>query len=320
MGDYYVCSGRSVLEIHSQHSHQEGLRRCQRRHLPTSTNEELETVCCCLACIGDGRWQKKRNFRESIDLRVNLRDLDTRICKRFGVQGPLPHIHSPKQRIIVFTDAPVKVADPDVEIVDTTRMLSFHRSRKRIKKFLTKKCATIADGGIIKKIPRCLGPQPNKMSKFPSLFEIDDLQEAITSCRRRCQWKLKKDLTLSAIVGHSNMSSIQLFENIQAAIEILGPVLQKWKKLQSLVLKSSMGHPFFIFKRDISSNPEQWMPQVRGHYSAAGSHRTVHRPTYHMGYWRRRWWYHWNHETKTGHGHAKKKTARLMARKHKKDR
>eukprot|EP01119_Soliformovum_irregulare_P004189 TRINITY_DN1519_c0_g2_i2.p1 TRINITY_DN1519_c0_g2~~TRINITY_DN1519_c0_g2_i2.p1 ORF type:complete len:256 (-),score=38.58 TRINITY_DN1519_c0_g2_i2:3-770(-) len=242
----------------------------------------------------------------------SLRDLDVTRCKRFSIRGSLPHIHSPRQRIIVF-----KNADPNVEILDSTSMLSFRKSRKRIKKFLTKKCVTIADHQMIRRVPRLLGPQPNKMGKFPSLFDISDIHEAIDSCRRNCQWRLKRDLTLSAIVGHSDMSSIQLFENVQAAIELLSPVLQNWQKLQSLVLKSSMGHPYFIFRRTSLSNPEKWMPKVRGHYSAVGSHRdrTVE-------HWKRPRWSHrrWPHVGVPGKGHAKKKTSRMLARKYKKDR
>lgn len=195
--------------------------------------------------------EKKRNFQETIELQIGLKNYDTKKDKRFAGSVKLPHVPRPNMKVAILGNA-VHIAEAEklgVEKYDVDALKKFNKQKKPIKKFAKKYDAFLASDTIIKTIPRILGPGLNKAGKFPTLLAAsDDMDDKIKELQSTVKFQLKKVLCMSASVGHVNMPETEVTANTVLAVNFLVSLLKKhWQNVKSLHLKSTMGKPKRIF-------------------------------------------------------------------------
>lgn len=95
-------------------------------HLRTSIIKVLE-----------GSKEKKREFLETIELQIGLKNYDPQKDKRFAGNIKLPHIPRPKMRICVLGDAfhCEKSAALGIDHKNADGLKNFNKNKKLIKKF-----------------------------------------------------------------------------------------------------------------------------------------------------------------------------------------
>ncbi|KAK9467695.1 ribosomal protein L1-like protein [Lipomyces arxii] len=194
---------------------------------------------------------KKRNFLETVELQIGLKNYDTQRDKRFSGTVKLPQVPRPNMTICVFGDAHdvdrAKHIGIDAMSVDDLKKLN--KNKKLIKKLAKKYNAFVASEVLIKQVPRLLGPQLSKAGKFPTpVSHNDDLYGKITEVRSTIKFQLKKVLCLAVAVGNVGMDEDQLVTQIMIASNFLVSLLKKhWQNVGSLTIKSSMGPSFRIY-------------------------------------------------------------------------
>ena len=113
---------------------------------------------------------KKRNFLETVELQVGLKNYDPQRDKRFSGSLKLPICPRPNMSVCIFGDAfdvdRAKSCGVDAMSVDDLKKLN--KNKKLIKKLSKKYNAFIASEVLIKQVPRLLGPQLSKAGKFPT--------------------------------------------------------------------------------------------------------------------------------------------------------
>lgn len=195
--------------------------------------------------------QKKRNFLETIELQIGLKNYDPQRDKRFSGTIKLPAVPRPNMTICVFGDAVdvdrAKGCGVDAMSVDDLKKLN--KNKKLIKKLAKKYNAFIASEAMIKQIPRLLGPGLSKAGKFPTpVSHSEDLASKITDVKSTIKFQLKKVLCLAVAVGHVDMDENQITQQIMLASNFLVSLLKKhWQNVGSLVIKSTMGPAFRIY-------------------------------------------------------------------------
>lgn len=116
--------------------------------LPTATvREAVEAI---LAESAD----KKRNFQETIELQIGLKNYDTKKDKRFAGSVKLPHCPRPNMKVAILGNA-VHVTEAEklgVDKYDVDALKKFNKQKKPIKKFAKKYNAFLASDTIIKTI------------------------------------------------------------------------------------------------------------------------------------------------------------------------
>lgn len=188
---------------------------------------------------------KKRNFLETVELQVGLKNYDPQRDKRFSGSLRLPNVPRPNMTICIFGDAfdcdRAKGLAIDAMSVDDLKKLN--KNKKLIKKLAKKYTAFIASESLIKKVPRLLGPQLSKLGKFPTpVAHTDDLYTKVSDVRSTIKFQLKKVLCLAVAVGHVEMEEEVLISQVLMAVNFLVSLLKKkWQNVGSLVVKSSMG-------------------------------------------------------------------------------
>lgn len=195
--------------------------------------------------------EKQRNFLETIELQVGLKNYDPQRDKRFSGTLKLPGVPRPNMSICVFGDAVdcdrAKGAGVDSMSVDDLKKLN--KNKKLIKKLAKKYNAFVASEVLIKQIPRLLGPGLSKAGKFPTpVSHNEDLVTKINDVKSTIRFQLKKVLCLAVAVGHVEMEEEQIVTHVMLASNFLVSLLKKhWQNVGSLVIKSTMGPAFRIY-------------------------------------------------------------------------
>merc|ERR1712080_249806 len=111
-----------------------------------------------------GAEEKKRNFNETVELQIGLKNYDPQRDKRFSGTIRLPHIPRPRMSICILADAAdidrAKLIELEYMSVDDLKKLN--KNKKLAKKY----DAFLASEALIKQIPRLLGPGLSKAGKF----------------------------------------------------------------------------------------------------------------------------------------------------------
>jgi len=188
---------------------------------------------------------KKRNFVETIELQVGLKDYDTQRDKRFSGTIVLPNVPRERMKICVLGDAVHCEAAQRIEMpfksIDDLKKLN--KNKKMVKKLAKSADAFLASQAVIPQIPRLLGPGLNKAGKFPTMITAnDDLEQKATEIRSTVKFQLKKVLCLGVAVGNVAMTPEQLRTNCLMSINFLVSLLKKnWNNVKTLHIKSTMG-------------------------------------------------------------------------------
>lgn len=194
---------------------------------------------------------KKRNFLETVELQVGLKNYDPQRDKRFSGSLKLPQVPRPNMTICIFGDAfdvdRAKSVGVDAMSVDDLKKLN--KNKKLIKKLAKKYNSFIASEVLIKQVPRLLGPQLSKAGKFPTpVSHNDDLYSKVTDVKSTIKFQLKKVLCLAVAIGNVEMDEDVLTNQIMMAANFLVSLLKKnWQNVGSLVIKSTMGPSFRIY-------------------------------------------------------------------------
>merc|ERR1711868_31858 len=220
----------------------------RRKMSRITTSHVRENVQKLLAYSND---TKKRNFLETVELQVGLKNYDPQRDKRFSGSLKLPQVPRPNMTICIFGDAfdvdRAKSVGVDAMSVDDLKKLN--KNKKLIKKLAKKYNSFIASEVLIKQVPRLLGPQLSKAGKFPTpVSHNDDLYSKVTDVKSTIKFQLKKVLCLAVAIGNVEMDEDVLTNQIMMAANFLVSLLKKnWQNVGSLVIKSTMGPSFRIY-------------------------------------------------------------------------
>ncbi|KAG6387312.1 hypothetical protein SASPL_152499 [Salvia splendens] len=196
--------------------------------------------------------EKKRNFTETTELQIGLKNYDPQKDKRFSGSVRLPHIPRPKMKICMLGDAQhVEEAEKiGLASMDVEALKKLNKNKKLVKKLAKRYHAFLASEAVIKQIPRLLGPGLNKAGKFPTLVTHQESLEAkVNETKATIKFQLKKVLCMGGVaVGNLDMEEKQIFQNVQMSVNFLVSLLKKnWQNVRCLFLKSTMGKPQRIF-------------------------------------------------------------------------
>ncbi|KDP38613.1 hypothetical protein JCGZ_05320 [Jatropha curcas] len=212
---------------------------------------QSETLREAISTIMAASVEKKRNFTETIELQIGLKNYDPQKDKRFSGSVKLPHIPRPKMKICMLGDAQhVEEAEAiGLQWMDVEALKKLNKNKKLVKKLAKQYHAFLASESVIKQIPRLLGPGLNKAGKFPTLVtHQESLESKVNEAKATVQFQLKKVLCMGVAGGNCAMEEKQVFHNVQMSVNFLVSLLKKnWQNVKCLNVKTTMGNPVRIF-------------------------------------------------------------------------
>jgi len=211
-------------------------------------DQAVEKIIAYSAGEGDG---KKRNFTETVEIQITLKNYDPQRDKRFSGTFKLPQIPRPNLKCCMLGNAAhCEQADRiGIDHMSVEDLKKLNKNKKLVKKLAKKYDFFMASDNMIKQIPRLLGPGLTKAGKFPTLLSSgEDMQEKIDEVKGTIKFQMKKVMCLNVAVANVDMEKQQIIVNVQLAANFLASLLKKqWQNIGQMYIKSTMGPPQQIF-------------------------------------------------------------------------
>ena len=204
-----------------------------------------DTLNECVTEVLKASTEKKRKFRETVELQIALKNYDPQKDKRFSGTVRLRNIPRPNLKVCILGDQKHcdEAKENNIPCMTADDLKKLNKDKKLIKKLAKSYDAFLASESLIKQIPRILGPGLNKAGKFPSvLSHQDSMTGKIDEIRATVKFQMKKVLCLSVAIGHVGMTQDELVSNVSLGVNFLVSLLKKnWQNVRALHIKSTMG-------------------------------------------------------------------------------
>ncbi|RLI33391.1 50S ribosomal protein L1 [Candidatus Bathyarchaeota archaeon] len=191
----------------------------------------------------------ERNFKQSIDLIVNLKDLDLRRPEnRVNLRVELPHGTGKERKVCVFAegDLALKAREAGVDLIlGQDRLRELSSNRKEAKKLLTKYDVFLAEAPLMPLVGRVAGPILGPRGRMPTPVPPNAPLEQILERQRRTVLLRSRDRPLvQCSVGTEDMGDEEIAENVEAVLSALvGSLRRGAGNIKSIYLKMTMGPP-----------------------------------------------------------------------------
>ncbi|MGV9173244.1 MAG: 50S ribosomal protein L1 [Promethearchaeia archaeon] len=207
----------------------------------------------------EGHEPKTRNFDETIDFIMNLKDLDLNDPKqRIDKELILPHdIRSdPSICVIASGEVYLKAKELDVRALNEDDLEALSHEEKRDKKKFVKnyKFFVVEDKqmrNVARYLARFLGPAGKMPKPFPDGYGIistpEDLETAVDRYKRIVKIRVRKQPLVQTIIGKKSMDEEKLYENMETIVDyVVSQMPHRYNNIQSMYVKSTMGKPVKI--------------------------------------------------------------------------
>merc|ERR1711879_859166 len=191
---------------------------------------------------------------ETIEMHFGLKNFDPARDKRISGSTELPHPPRMKFAALVLGSEQhideAKALGLDWKSLDDLKKIK--RDKKIVKKIGKTYDKILASANIIRQVPRLLGPQLNRMGKFPLAVRTNEtMAEKVQGFAKVVKFQLKfkgAPQCLSSPIGHIKMTPEQIEENIIAAINYVLTLMKRgWQNIKKIHIKTTMGPTFTLY-------------------------------------------------------------------------
>jgi large subunit ribosomal protein L1 len=216
----------------------------------------------------EGFKDKVRKFDESIDLIINLKDLNLndpkqRIDKEIVLPNNTITGDKPNVCVIASDEILLEARNLGLETIDNDGLVQLNNEEKKVKKKFVKKYDffIVEDKmmpSVARYLARFLGPLGKMPKPFPSGYGIvsspEDLKVAIERYLKIIRIQLKKQLLIQVKIGKKSMEEERVFENLKAVVDYIADQMpHKYNNIKSMFLKTTMGHPIKVDEQFLKS-------------------------------------------------------------------
>ncbi|WP_318569204.1 50S ribosomal protein L1 [Salinigranum marinum] len=187
-----------------------------------------------------------RNFRETVDLAINLRDLDLNDpANRVDESVVLPAGTGQDTKIVVFASGETALRAEDVadEVLSGDDLEDLGDDTDAAKDLANETDFFVAEASMMQDIGRYLGTVLGPRGKMPTpLQPDDDVVETVNRMKNTVQLRSRDRRTFHTRVGAQDMSADEIAENIDVIIRRLEANLEKGPlNIDGIYVKTTMG-------------------------------------------------------------------------------
>ncbi|MEM2927160.1 MAG: 50S ribosomal protein L1 [Candidatus Bathyarchaeia archaeon] len=195
--------------------------------------------------VGESRSRKPR-FNESVELIVNLKDIDLkRPERRITDVAELPHEIGKKVRICFFASGDMALraqrAGADL-VIDRQEIERIAGDKREAKKLANAYDFFFAEAPLMPLVGRTLGRFLGTRGKMPIPVPPGaPVEDVIARGRRSVRLRMRDQPVLKCRVGTMDMDSKNISENVQAVLNRIEGRLEKGlRNIKSVILKTTM--------------------------------------------------------------------------------
>ncbi|XVH31771.1 50S ribosomal protein L1 [Haloferacaceae archaeon DSL9] len=187
-----------------------------------------------------------RNFRETVDLAINLRDLDLNDpSNRVDESVVLPSGTGQDTKIVVFAEGETALQAEDVadQVLSSDDIEDLGDDTDAAKDLADETDFFVAEANLMQDIGRFLGTVLGPRGKMPTpLQPDDDVVETVNRMKNTVQLRSRDRRTFHTRVGANDMTEDDIADNIDVIIRRLEANLEKGPlNIDSIYVKTTMG-------------------------------------------------------------------------------
>ena len=187
-----------------------------------------------------------RNFRETVDLAINLRDLDLNDpANRVDESVVLPAGTGQDTQIVVFASGETALRAEDVadQVLSGDDLEDLGDDTDAAKDLANETDFFVAEASMMQDIGRYLGTVLGPRGKMPTpLQPDDDVVETVNRMKNTVQVRSRDRRTFHTRVGADDMPADEIADNIDVIIRRLEANLEKGPlNIDSIYVKTTMG-------------------------------------------------------------------------------
>jgi len=193
---------------------------------------------------------KKRNFTQSIELIVNMQDIDMkspqgRIQERIELPHPSPEKPN-KICVIASGELALKARRAKANrVIEKSGLQGLAGKKKELRKIANEYDFFIAEAPLMPVVGKIMGPALGPRGKMPvPVPPTADITSLTKKYRKMVFIRMRNQPVIRCRVGTESMKDEEITENIQAVLTVLERKLKRGiKNIKSTNIKTSMGTP-----------------------------------------------------------------------------
>lgn len=216
----------------------------------------------------EGFKDKVRKFDESIDLIINIKDINlndpkSRIDKEIILSNEVITNDRPNICVIASDEILQEAKKLGVETLDSSGLINLNNEEKKYKKKFAKRYEffVVEDKmmrDVARYLARYLGPVGKMPKPFPTgygiISSVEDLNVAYERYKKIIRIQMKKQPIIFAKIGKKSLDRQKLYENMKAVVNFIADQMpHKFNNFKSMYLKSTMGKPVKVKEEFLKS-------------------------------------------------------------------
>jgi large subunit ribosomal protein L1 len=195
---------------------------------------------------------EKRNFNQSIELIINLKDIDMKSSEgKLQEFIDLPYSSEKQNKICIVGSGELALkarkANADL-VIERAELEGFAGKKRELRKIANEYDFFIAEAPLMPLVGKVLGPALGPRGKMPiPVPPTADIASLIEKHRKTIIVRMRNQPILQCRVGSEKMKEEEIAENIQVVLRIIdGKLKRGMKNVKLAYIKTSMGKPVSI--------------------------------------------------------------------------
>jgi len=184
---------------------------------------------------------KKRNFSQTIDLIIILKEFDTKKSEnKFTEDVFIPKGRGSPANVVLFSDT---IKDIDCELINSAELESLGKNKREAKKLAAATQFFLAEAQMMPLIGKTLGQFLAPRGKMPKIV-TGNVAPLVKTLKSSVKIKVKDSPVIQCLVGKEDMKNEDIETNIDAVLHFLETKLPKGKhNIGEVLLKLTMSEP-----------------------------------------------------------------------------
>jgi large subunit ribosomal protein L1 len=195
---------------------------------------------------------EKREFNQSVELVLNLREIDMKSPEgKLQEIIELPHSPAKQNKICVIASGELalkaKKANAD-QVIERAELEGYAGKKRDLRKIANSYDLFIAEAPLMPLVGKVLGPVLGPRGKMPiPVPPTIDIVGLMAKHRKTIVVKMRNQPILQCRVGSENMKEEEIADNIQTVLRVIeGKLKRGMKNIKVAYIKTSMGEPVSI--------------------------------------------------------------------------
>lgn len=214
---------------------------------------------------------KKRKFKQTIDLIINLKELNLKKPEEnINTFVVLPYDRGKESKIGAFVGEELVTKAEGVcdEIIHQKDFATIGQDKKKVKKLAKKIDFFIAQANLMPQIASSFGKTLGSLGKMPNpkagcvVPPVADLKVLSDQLKKTVKVQTKNEAIIKVGIGLEDIGDDKLTENILTIYNlVLRSLPQEKQNIKNVIIKTTMGKPFVIGAKEAEVKTEETKPK-----------------------------------------------------------